>query len=228
MKRSDFKFLITVVLTAALVAFPLSLVEKAQARGFGGFHGGGGFGGFHGGGGFSGGSFRGGSTQHSYGSTSHENAFGGSTYGSYGGGAYHTNAYGGGSYYHGGTVNVNQGWGAYMGSGWGAAAAGAAVGAAASSAGNQPCFQGQTSPTAQIISRGHHGFDCAAFSFITPPNFGSGVRSCLPSIVMAASGEPSTPVICRAWVVAAIAVPALAALALNREATCHNRLPQCF
>ena len=42
----------------------------------------------------------------------------------------------------------------------------------------------------------HHGFDCEAFSLITPPNFGSGGGSCFPSIVVVAPGEPGVPVIC--------------------------------
>ena len=42
----------------------------------------------------------------------------------------------------------------------------------------------------------HHGFDCRASSLITPPNFGSGAGSCLPSIVVVALGEPGTPVVC--------------------------------
>src|SRR5215468_4569443 len=45
---------------------------------------------------------------------------------------------------------------------------------------------------------GHHGVDCEALSLITPPNFGSGVGSCFPVIVVVASGEPGVPVIC--WV----------------------------
>ena len=50
MKQSGFKFLLTVVLAAALVGFPF-LLEQAGARGFGGGgrSGGGGFGGSHGG-----------------------------------------------------------------------------------------------------------------------------------------------------------------------------------
>ncbi len=32
----------------------------------------------------------------------------------------------------------------------------------------------------------HHGFDCSASSLMTPPNFGSGGGSCLPSIVVVA------------------------------------------
>ena len=43
---------------------------------------------------------------------------------------------------------------------------------------------------------GHHGFDSVAFSLITPPNFGSGGGSCLPSMVVVAPGEPSSPVTC--------------------------------
>jgi len=34
------------------------------------------------------------------------------------------------------------------------------------------------------------------FLLITPPNFGSGGGSCLPVIVVVASGEPGVPVIC--------------------------------
>src|SRR5258708_25615283 len=42
----------------------------------------------------------------------------------------------------------------------------------------------------------HQGFDWAAFSLITPPNFGSGGGSCFPSMVVVALGDPGTPVIC--------------------------------
>jgi hypothetical protein len=42
---------------------------------------------------------------------------------------------------------------------------------------------------------GHHGVDSDAFSLITPPNFGSGGGSCLPSIVVVALGEPGVPVV---------------------------------
>jgi hypothetical protein len=43
---------------------------------------------------------------------------------------------------------------------------------------------------------GHQAFDSEAFSLITPPNAGSGGGSCLPVIVVVASGEPGTPVTC--------------------------------
>ena len=43
---------------------------------------------------------------------------------------------------------------------------------------------------------GHQGVDCAAFSLITPPNFGSGGGNCFPSMVVVALGEPGTPVVC--------------------------------
>ena len=43
---------------------------------------------------------------------------------------------------------------------------------------------------------GHQAFDSEALSLITPPNFGSGGGSCFPVIVVVASGEPGTPVIC--------------------------------
>ena len=42
----------------------------------------------------------------------------------------------------------------------------------------------------------HHACDSEAFSLITPPNFGSGGGSCLPSIVAVALGEPGVPVFC--------------------------------
>jgi hypothetical protein len=42
----------------------------------------------------------------------------------------------------------------------------------------------------------HQGLDWSASSLITPPNFGSGGGSCLPSIVVVAPGEPGVPVIC--------------------------------
>ena len=47
---------------------------------------------------------------------------------------------------------------------------------------------------------GHHAFDSVAFSLITPPNFGSGGGSCLPSIVVVALGEPGSPVTCCALI----------------------------
>src|ERR1700745_1411132 len=47
---------------------------------------------------------------------------------------------------------------------------------------------------------GHHGFESVAFSLITPPNVGSGGGSCLPSMVVVALGEPSSPVTCWASV----------------------------
>src|SRR5262245_45669580 len=42
----------------------------------------------------------------------------------------------------------------------------------------------------------HHAFDWAAFSLMTPPNFGSGGGSCFPEMVVVALGEPSTPLTC--------------------------------
>src|SRR5271157_5111778 len=45
---------------------------------------------------------------------------------------------------------------------------------------------------------GQNGFESLALSLITPPNFGGGGGSCLPSMVVVALGEPGTPVICRA------------------------------
>ena len=43
---------------------------------------------------------------------------------------------------------------------------------------------------------GHQAFDSAAFSLITPPNFGSGGGSCFPLMVVVALGEPNSPVTC--------------------------------
>src|SRR5437016_5691208 len=42
----------------------------------------------------------------------------------------------------------------------------------------------------------HQAFDCRALSLITPPNFGGGAGSCLPSIVVVALGEPGVPLTC--------------------------------
>src|SRR5215470_12389352 len=42
----------------------------------------------------------------------------------------------------------------------------------------------------------HNGVDSLAVSLITPPNVRSGGGSCLPLMVVAASGEPGVPVIC--------------------------------
>src|SRR5262245_7826837 len=42
----------------------------------------------------------------------------------------------------------------------------------------------------------HHGVDSEALSLIIPPNFGSGGGSCLPVMVVVASGEPGVPVAC--------------------------------
>ena len=51
----------------------------------------------------------------------------------------------------------------------------------------------------------HHAFDLQGVrSLITPPNFGSGAGSCLPSMVVVASGDPGVPVIC--WAIAGTAM----------------------
>src|SRR5208283_1031119 len=72
-----------------------------------------------------------------------------------------------------------------------------------------PKVPGAPKPTSSVMMRstlgapfggttrgGHHGVDSVAFSLITPPNFGSSGGSCLPSRVVVAPGEPSTPVTC--------------------------------
>src|SRR6478752_7200921 len=51
---------------------------------------------------------------------------------------------------------------------------------------------------------GQYGLESAAVSLITPPNFGSGGGSCLPSMVVVAPGEPGVPVICWAEVEPAV------------------------
>src|SRR6478736_6128874 len=42
----------------------------------------------------------------------------------------------------------------------------------------------------------HQACESEAFSLITPPNFGSGGGSCVPSMVVVALGEPGVPLIC--------------------------------
>ena len=54
---------------------------------------------------------------------------------------------------------------------------------------------------------GQYGLESAAVSLITPPNFGSGGGSCLPSMVVVALGEPGVPVVC-CWPYAAV-MPAI-------------------
>ncbi len=51
-------------------------------------------------------------------------------------------------------------------------------------------------PLGGTMRGAHQAFDCRAPSLITPPNFGSGAGSCLPSMVVVAAGEPGVPVIC--------------------------------
>ena len=58
---------------------------------------------------------------------------------------------------------------------------------------------------------GHQAFDCRALSLITPPNFGSGGGSCLPLMVVVASGEPGTPVTSWATLGTAAAIATIAA-----------------
>src|SRR5271154_6477546 len=43
---------------------------------------------------------------------------------------------------------------------------------------------------------GHQGVESLASSLMTPPNFGGGGGSCLPSIEVVALGAPSVPVTC--------------------------------
>src|SRR5204862_5140170 len=43
---------------------------------------------------------------------------------------------------------------------------------------------------------GHQVLESLALSLITPPNFGGGGGSCLPSMVVVALGDPGWPVAC--------------------------------
>src|SRR5262252_2986774 len=61
-------------------------------------------------------------------------------------------------------------------------------------------------PVGGTTRGGHHGVDSEALSLITPPNFGSGGGSCLPSSVVVAVGEPGVPVICCARTVAGTSI----------------------
>src|SRR5438034_6366843 len=54
---------------------------------------------------------------------------------------------------------------------------------------------------------GHHGCDSLALSLMTPPNFGGGGGSCMPSIVIVALGEPGVPLICWAFASGKSAAP---------------------
>src|SRR4029453_534835 len=51
-------------------------------------------------------------------------------------------------------------------------------------------------PLGGTIVGGQNGLESTALSLITPPNFGSGGGSCLPSMVVVALGEPGVPVVC--------------------------------
>src|SRR5277367_5047674 len=51
-------------------------------------------------------------------------------------------------------------------------------------------------PLGGTMRGGHQGVESFALSLITPPNFGGGGGSCLPSMVVVALGEPNCPVTC--------------------------------
>src|SRR5882757_7154509 len=95
-----------------------------------------------------------------------------------------------------------------------------------------PNVLGAPKPTSSVImsntlgapfggtTRGaHQAFDSEAFSLITPPNFGSGGGSCLPSRVVVAVGEPGTPVTCCAE------AGAMASVAASRNAATSATTP---
>src|SRR5262249_32524522 len=56
-------------------------------------------------------------------------------------------------------------------------------------------------PLGGTTRAGQYGVDCAALRPILPSNFWGGGGSWLPGIVVVASGEPGTPVVCWAGVV---------------------------
>ena len=74
-------------------------------------------------------------------------------------------------------------------------------------------------PLGGTMRGAHQAFDCRASSLITPPNFGSGAGSCLPSMVVVALGEPGVPVICWAWAGA----PAMSAAVMVNSDQLRNR-----
>src|SRR5215470_13457910 len=51
-------------------------------------------------------------------------------------------------------------------------------------------------PAGGTIRGAHQGLDCSASSLITPPNFGSGAGSCLPSMLVVAAGDPGAAASC--------------------------------
>src|SRR6476661_8666487 len=64
----------------------------------------------------------------------------------------------------------------------------------------------------------HQACDSEAFSLITPPNFGSGGGSCLPSMVVVAPGEPGVPVVwIWAWAEIAVIIATAANITLTRK-----------
>ena len=63
---------------------------------------------------------------------------------------------------------------------------------------------------------GQYGFEFLASMLITPPNFGGGVGTYLPSTVVVAVGEPGVPVICWAGAEGAAAMMAATNIAYAR------------
>src|SRR5215470_13780785 len=72
-----------------------------------------------------------------------------------------------------------------------------------------PKVDGAAKPTSSVMIKrmfgapgggttrgGQYGFDCAALTLMSPPNFGGGLGRYLPSMVVVASGEPGTSVVC--------------------------------
>src|SRR5208283_4518224 len=63
-------------------------------------------------------------------------------------------------------------------------------------------------PLGGTMRGGHHAFDSAALSLITPPNFAGGGGICFPSMVVVALGAPNSPVTCCATTGAAASMAA--------------------
>ena len=63
---------------------------------------------------------------------------------------------------------------------------------------------------------GHYGLESLAISLITPPNFGGGGGSCLPSIVVVALGDPGSPVVWTCAMEGEAAIKVAAKIPLSR------------
>src|SRR5262249_30592813 len=81
-------------------------------------------------------------------------------------------------------------------------------------------------PLGGTTRAGQYGVDCAALRPILPSNFWGGGGSWLPGIVVIASGEPGTPVVCWARVVTPNASSREAAT--RPHEACRRVIAKCF